>query len=287
MEGGTSDMNENVTGGGAAMAYVPLAENNYVNELFGILKENGKDATGLTALLDHVKGMESFCMQAESKITDMKCQLDDMKEIQDHPIKYAIQNTVKALETKVAEIKTHLAELKANIIDGCKNAVAAIKDKGIVVLDKLASFFRIKTCLEKVNSCTVSAVKDCDKTIAMVESFSKEYHKAGRGLKNMARILVGKEPIDAVKESGKLAKAMSAPARAEKSCMLGIQRAANSMISKLEQLNQRAETIRDDKAAAKKPTLMERLQDKKELVRQKDLERPALVHAPKAKGMEV
>jgi len=287
MEGGSHTMRENATGGGAAMAYVPLAENKDVNELLGILKENGKDAAGFEALLDHVKTMENFCKQAEVKITDMKSQLDDMKEIQDHPIKYAIQNTANALESKVAEIKAHLSELKANIIEGCKNAIAAVKDKGIVVLDKLASFFRIKTCLEKINSCTVSAVKDCDKSIAMVESFSKEYHKAGRGIKNMARIIVGKEPIDAVKESGKLAKAITAPTRAEKSCMLGIQKAVTSMISKLEQLNERATAIQDDRAATKKPTLMERLSEKKELVRQKDLERPALAHAPKAKGMEV
>jgi len=280
-------MKENVTGGGATMAYAPLAESKDVNELLGILEENGKDVAGLTALLDQVKTMEDFCKQAEVKITDMKSQLDNMKEIQDHPIKYAIQNTVKAIASKVAEIKTHLSELKNNIVEGCKNAIAAVKDKGIVVLDKLASFFRIKTCLEKVNSCTVEVMKDCDKSIAKVEAFSQEYHKAGRGVKNMARMLVGKEPIDAVAESGKLAKAITAPARAEKSCMLGIQKAATSMMNKLEQLSQRASTIQDDRAATKKPTLMERLTEKKELVRQNDLERPALAHAPKAKGVEV
>jgi thymidylate synthase len=228
--------------------------------------------------------MENFVKQAENKISDMKSQLEEMKEIQNHPIKTALKNTIKALETKVAAIKEQIGELKANIIEGCKNAVAAFKEKGISALDKLASFFRVKTCLEKMKTSTVAAVKECDKSVAKIETFSKQYHTAGRAVKNMLRMVVGKEPIDAVKESGKLAKVMCAPARAEKACMLGIHKSCNSMLEKLEQLNQRADAKREEKATGgdkgekpaaitKKPTLMERLEEKKELVRQLDLER--------------
>ncbi|MCL2285412.1 MAG: hypothetical protein FWC32_03500 [Firmicutes bacterium] len=273
-------MNVNATtNGGAVMASVPLAENEYVKELLGILKDNGKDTGGLTALLNHVKGMEDFCKQAENKISDMKTQLTEMKEIQDHPIKHALQNTIKSLEAKVAEIKAHLTELKDNIIDGCKNAVAAFKDKGIAALDKIASFFRVKTCLEKIKDCAVADVKECDKTIASINTFSKEYHKAGRSLANMARVIVGMKPIDTIKENGKLAKAVSAPCRAQRACAIGIRNAATSAIEKLNQLSQDVSDRRDAKqsekaSTPKKPSLMQRLDDKKALVRQKDLERP-------------
>ena len=270
-----------------------LAENEHVKELLGILKDNGKDAAGLTALLNHVKGVEDFVKQAENKIADMKSQLDEMKEIQNHPIRNALQNTVKALETKVAEIKEQLAELKANIIDGCKSAVAAFKEKGISILDKLASFFKVKSCLEEIKNGSIAAANQCDKSIARIEAFSKQYHAAGSALKNMARIAVGKEPIDAAKESGKLAEAMCAPARAEKACMVGIRKAATGMIGKLNQLEKKAEANREEKSAnepaakAKKPSLMERLDEKKELVRQKDLDRALPARAMKPKGIEV
>ena len=273
-------------------ASVPLAENEHVKELLGILKDNGKDTGGLTALLDHVKGMEDFCKQAENKISDMKTQLTEMKEIQDHPIKHTIQSTIKTLESKVADIKTQLTVLKDNIIDGCKKAVAAFKDKGIAALDKLASFFRVKTCLEKIKNSAIADVKECDKTIANINTFSKEYHKAGRSLANMARVAVGMKPIDTVKENGKLAKAVNAPCRAQRACALRIRNAATSAIEKLDQLSQNVSSQRDAKqsekaAMPKKPSLMQRLEDKKELIRQKDLERPVPQRAAKVQGAEI
>ena len=171
-------MNENATanGGGVATAPAPLAENEHIKELFAILQEQGKDTAGLTALLHHVEGMETFVQQAERQIAGMKSQLDEMKEIQSHPIRTALQNTVKALETRVSEIQKQLAELKTSIIEGCKNAVAAFKDKGPIVLDTLATFFRVKSCMEKIQNSATAAANRCDKTLADIESFSKEYH---------------------------------------------------------------------------------------------------------------
>lgn len=261
-----------------------LAENEYVKELLGILKDNGKDATGLNALLDHVKNMEDFCTQAESKITDMRTQLNEMKEIQDHPIKHALQNTIKALESKVTEIRGYISELKANIIDGCKNAVDAFKTNGVAALDKLTSFFRVKTCLEKIKNGAVESVKECDKTLDMIDTFSKEYHKTGRSIVNMARILIGMKPIDNAKESGKLAKAVGAPCRVQKACALGIRNAASSAIVKLDRLSQSVETKHDVKPDR---SFMKRLDEKKELVRQKDLERPVHERAPQSRGVDL
>ncbi|MCL2587831.1 MAG: hypothetical protein FWD84_00300 [Oscillospiraceae bacterium] len=273
-------MSENAT----VTTSVPLAENEYVKELLGILRDHGKNTAGLSALLDHVKGMEDFVKQAESKIADMKVQLDEMKEIQNHPIKTALQNTVKTLEARIAEVKRHLAELKNNIVDGCKNAVNAFKDKGIAALDNLMSFFRAKSCLQKIKNCAIADISECDKSLAQIESFSKEYHKAGRSITNMARVLIGRQPIDKVKESGKLARAIGAPNRAHKACMINIRNGASAMIQKLDRLSQIADLKR---ATAKKKPLMERLQEKRELVRQKDLERPVPERAPRTQGVDI
>jgi len=281
-----SDTTTNTNGGGAA--YAPLADNEHVKELFGILKENGKDAAGLNALINHVGEMENFVKLAESRIADMKSQLDTMKEIQDHPIKNALQNAIKALEAKVAEIKQHISELKTNIVEGCKNAVEAFKEKGAAALDKLASFFNIKGCLQSIEKSAAAVVKECDKSCVKIESFSKEYHMAGRHLKNMGRVLTGKPLIDTVKESGKLAKAMSAPQRGCKALMLAVRGKVNSMIAKLNNLSQNVEVKRGEREpAAKKPPLMERLKEKKELIKQKELEAPKLERAPKSRGLEV
>jgi len=289
-KGGNLDMNENGTTANGGGEKGNLMENEHVKELFGILQDNGKDTSGLTAIINHVNGMEDFVKRAEEKIADMKSQLETMKEVQDHPLKTTLQNTIKALEAKVAEIKQQISELKDNIIEGCKNAVTAFKEKGAVVLDKLASFFKIKSGLQSIKNNTVKNVNYCDKAVAQIETFSKQYHTAGRALKNMGRVLVGKQPIDAVKESGKMAKAFSAPYKAEKACLLGIRKQVDKMIASLDKLEQGAEAKRNEQVAnkkEKKPTLMERLDAKKKEIKERELEAPKKERTLNKTGLEV
>ena len=285
-------MNENTaTGGGSGVNIAgPLAENEHIKELLGILKDNGKDTAGLNALINHVSEMENFVKQAEVKISDMKSQLDTMKETQDHPIRNALQTAIKGLETKVAEIKVQLSELKNNMIDGCKNAVTAFKEKGAAALDKVASFFNIKSGLQSMNKNIDASIKMDDKAITKIEAFSKEYHTAGRHIKNMGRVLTGKPPIDAVKESGKLAKVINAPYKAHRAVQVKLKGAVEKMIGKLETLSKNAEVKRSEREPAekeKKPSLIERLKEKKELIKQKELETPKLERAPKSRGLEI
>jgi len=146
---------------------VPIAENQYVKELFSILSENNKDTVGLSALIGHVKDMEDFVKRAESKIVDMKSQLDSMKEVQNHPIKTSLQNAIRSLEAKVADVKEQLAALKDSIIEGCKNAVTTFKEKGIAALNNIASFFHIKSNLQSMSNEMTKSVGICDKAITV------------------------------------------------------------------------------------------------------------------------
>jgi hypothetical protein len=265
-----------------------LMENEHVKELFGILQENGKDSSGLTALINHVGGMEDYLKQSELKLAEMKAQLDTMKEVQDHPIKTALQNTIKALEAKIAEMKAQISELKTNIVEGCKNAVSAFKEKGAAALNKLASFFKIKGGLQAIKNDAELSVKLNEKSIVKIGTFSQEYHKAGRAIKNMARVAIGKKPIDAVKESGKMAKAMSAPYKASIAINIAIGKQVDKMIASLDKLDKSVEAKRGDRAAKpKKPTLMERLDAKKKEIKERELVKPPIERAPKSKGLEV
>jgi hypothetical protein len=242
-----------------------LAKNEYVSQLFSILQDNGRDISGLSALIGHVSEMENFVKRAEDKISDMKSQLTEMKEAQGHPVRTALQNAIKLLENKIAEVRERLGELKNNITEGCKNAVAAFKEKGISALDKLASFFHIKSGLRAMDKNVTQSIAVCDKAIAHIDSFSQEYHNAGRAVKNMARVLVGKEPLDAKKETGKLAKAVAAPYKAERTVMLGLQKAINAAVNKLEQLETAVDTRQTERALEKnslenKPSILGELE---------------------------
>jgi hypothetical protein len=178
------------------------------------------------------------------------------------------------LEHKVAEVKERLNELKHNIADGCKAAVRAFKEKGVSALDKLASFFHIKSGLRDWNKSIDDIIKTDDKTVAKIESFAAEYHEVGKHFKNMGRLLSGKPPIDAAKEAGKLARAISAPYKAQKSALLGLKKAIGKAMDKLDAL----ETATDNRAnrvrEPEEPSLLQELAEVRELVEQRKLEIP-------------
>jgi hypothetical protein len=226
--------------------------------------------------------MENFVRMAESRIAEMKSQLDDMKQIQNHPVKTALKNAIKSLETKVAEIKTQLSELKKNIIDGAKNALAEFKSKGTAVLDRIAAFFQVKKGLQAIQNNAEKSMNNCDRAVAKIEVFATEYHGASRHMKNMIRVILGKEPISEKKSSGRLAGAVAAPYKAHKTVMNGLKNIADKAAANLERLEVSAEVKRSEKP--KKPTLMEKLEANKVKAKQQSLEKSAQNQA-KSKGV--
>jgi hypothetical protein len=264
----------------------PLSENQYVKELFAILQDNGRSTTGLSALLGHVSEMESFVQRAEDTISVMKSQLAEMKEVQNHPVKTALTNAIKSLERTVSEVKERLTELKQNIAEGCKNAVAAFKEKGISALDKLASFFHIKSGLQDWTKDLDRIIKTDDKAVAKIEAFAAEYHSAGQAVKNMARVLVGREPLDAKKEAGKLAKTLAAPYKAQKAVVTKLKKSLNKAIASLERLEATTEARREHRAIEKKPSLLGRLDAAKAIAEQMNRDAPELERV-KVKGAEL
>ena len=94
----------------------PLVKNEHVKELLSIMAENGKDASGLTALLDYVTSMESHLNKAFGELQYMQRELSGLREERDHPVRTLLQS----LETRINEASKSLNELKLKIIDGCK-----------------------------------------------------------------------------------------------------------------------------------------------------------------------
>jgi hypothetical protein len=237
----------------AQSANAPLMENQYVQELFSIMQDNGKDTKGLAELIGRVGEMEGFVTRAEQKIADMKSQLAEMKEAQGHPVRTALQSAIKALETKVAEVKERISELKTAIIDGCKTAVEAFKEKGAAALSGIAKFFHIKSALKAIDKTADSDIATCDRAVANINKFAQNYHEVGRGVKNMGLIIIGREPVDQKKENGKLAAAMALPYKAHKAALNGIKKAIGAMEKGLAQLDASVESQRAGRAIEKNP----------------------------------
>jgi hypothetical protein len=252
----------------------PLAQNEYVQELFSILQDNGRDTNGLAALIGHVSEMENFVKRAENKIADMKSQLAEMKEVQSHPVKTALQKAIKSLETTVAAMKEQIRDLKNGIIEGCKHAVQAFKERGVSALDKLASFFHIKGAFKAIDKSAQTNIAVCDKGIAHQTAYYAEFYKASRAFRNMGRIIIGREPLPSQSETRRLEKVATAPYRAEKAINAKISDLAGAAMKALDRLEATAEAKRDNPVREKKPKLLEELRDAKQLVEQRKLEMP-------------
>lgn len=218
----------------------PLMENEYVKELLAVLQENNAPSTkDFLAVLNQVSAMEKQLDAAVSELAAMRQDLKTAQE-QNHPVKNTLQKAVIAMQGQVLDLRDRLAELKQSVIDGCKNAVAAFREKGISALDNVARFFKIRPILEAMRSELDKSIASDDKAISKIEAISAEYHQAGRHLKNIGRAMLGKETIQETKPPGKLTKTILTPYRAERSCLSAMKKSVEAAIGNFTRLEDRA-----------------------------------------------
>ncbi|MBS6956184.1 MAG: hypothetical protein KH230_23490 [Enterocloster asparagiformis] len=233
-------------------ADTPIMENEYVKELLSLLKKNRSPAgKELLEAIGQVSEMEKQLSSAVDELKAMRQELQDLKE-QNHPLKTVLQNSIKTLEVNAAVLRERLAALKGAVIEGCKNAISAVKEHGIAALDNAARFFHIKPGLEALRNTINEGIKTDEKAIAKIEAVSAEYHEAGRHLKNIGRALTGREAVKESKATGKLAKTIQAPYRAERACYLAARKSLDKAVSSLDRL---------EHAAEKKPSILKTMQE--------------------------
>lgn len=250
-----------------AIQSAPLLENEHVKELLAILKENSVSSKDLLDVIGYVGAMERQLDAAVGELSAMRQELADMREAQDHPLRSNLQKAIQTLENKITEARERLEALKDSIIEGCKNAVAAFKEKGIAALSNLASFFHIRQGLEKVQESMNQNIQQDEQAMKKIATVSAEYHEAGRHVKNIGRTIQGKEAIKEAKPIGRLAKLMQAPYRLDQTCSAAIKRQAVLALESLGKLEQSTVRQREAKATVKgekKPSVLKNLQQFKE-----------------------
>jgi hypothetical protein len=196
---------------------INLSENEYVQRLLEIMKKNGldADAKGLAEVVGHVVAVQSEISKAVGEVNAMRGELAAMREEQSHPVKTMLHNAADGLIKRLNAVQRCLASLKNKIIDACKRAVEAFKDQGVAALNGAVAFLDIKHDLALTRDAINSAVEYKQGQIAKIEEASAEMHSAGRSLKNIGRIMRGKEPVTDIKPNGKLARLAEAPFRFE------------------------------------------------------------------------
>lgn len=231
----------------------PILENEAVKELLALLKENqAQGGKELAAAIGQVAEMEK---QLAGAVGELKTMREDLAQMQNHPMKVALQKSIIALQDRILTLRDNLAELKVGVIEGCKQALAEFKVRGVAALDNAARFFHIKSGLETMRDNLGKSIGIDEKAISKIEAVSAEYHEAGRHLKNMGRALTGKEAVQEAKAAGKLAKTIEAPYKAELACLHAMKKSVEKAIDRVSRLEQ---------AAEKKPSILKTMQEHKE-----------------------
>ncbi len=244
----------------------PIMENENVRELLSLLKENrAPTMQDLLDVLTYVAEMERQFGEALNELQGIRQELSAAQKY-NHPAKATLQNAVKTVEENVATLREQLEAIKQSVIDGCRNAVAAFKEKGIAAMDNIARFVKIKPMLESMRDNLAKTIQTEDKALAAIDTVSAEYHQAGRHVKNIIRAVAGKEAAQDVKPAGKLARALRAPFQLLRAGHMAMKDTVGRTIGKLAQL---------EKAAERKPSVEKTMRKYREQAQKAPKARPA------------
>ncbi|WP_375105234.1 DUF6674 family protein [Paenibacillus sp. RS8] len=243
----------------------PILKDNQVKELLTILRDNNLPSTAdFLTVLNQMSAMERQLDAAVKELAAVRQELKTVQE-QNHPVKAVLLKTSNAMQSQVFNLREQLSNLKQTFIEGCKQAVADFKEKGVSTLDNTMRFFKIRPALETMKDNLDKWIQLSDKAIVKIEAISTEYHQAGKHLKNMGRAAMGKEAIEEVKQPGRLANAISAPFRMERSHFTSLKKQVEQAIGAVTRLEERT--------AEKKPSIRQAIENHHE---KKNKEAPAM-----------
>lgn len=234
---------------------IALYNNSHVLDLITILESNNRRETAqdFRALAEQVSRMESQLDAASREIHALRRELAELRDFHGEPLHNTARQSIDAAARQIEQAKEKLGAIKDKIVQGAKDAVAAVKEKGIGALNSAVSFLGVKDELESLREGLDKNTKSCDRSLARVDAISRQYHEVGTATRNFGRAVSGKEVRDDTKDSGKLAKVAAAPFHTLKKLYSGMAKGAEAAIGKLEKLEQAA-----------KPSMLENLQALKE-----------------------
>jgi hypothetical protein len=250
-------------------------ENEHVQDLLNVMQENRIDAKNLVAMLGYVAAVERQLDKAVGELFAMRQELATMREERNHPIRTALARAIVMLENRIDQTRAALETLKSNIVSGCKNALEAFKRGGRDALNNVARFFRLKPALESMSKRLDSLIKANDRTVAQIETMSAEYHSAGLHVKNVARVLAGKEPLQEIKPNGKLAKLIEAPFKTVRRMRANAKGNIDRALVSLERLEKEA-SVRE-----RKPSVLDDIKKYRAMAEQAGRDAPERTRAAK------
>jgi regulator of replication initiation timing len=247
----------------------PIAENPDVKQLLDLMKANKlPGAKDLITVVGQVTSMEKHLADMLKELAAMRLELAEAQR-QNHPLKNALRNAVIVMQANVLDLRDKLTALKQDIAVGCRDALAAVHDKGISALRNISDFIKLRPALESMRGNIDMAIGQDSRSINKIEAASVEYHRAGLHIVNIARVAAGKEIKQEPKAPGVLAKALQAPILVDRACLYGMGQCVDKAIGAVDRL----------KATERKEPIMDTLKKMEQKVNEAQRDTPARARA--------
>ena len=251
----------------------PLQNTENIQQMIKLLQEHGRQdqANDLSQLMWYMDGMMRQFDAVTQELQEVKQQLS---QVQEPSKKYLLQNMVGRLQHKVDQLREGLNSLWSGIAESASKAVQEFKEVGVSALDRAVSGLHIKNALESLQEKICNAMEDTKKNISALEDVGHELRSVGSHLKNAGRAMVGKETQTVTGgQEGRFQAVVLAPIRATQTLFTHMNNATLAAIGNLENLEQKAEVVREARAEQatqrlgkhleKKPSIRQALAEKK------------------------
>jgi hypothetical protein len=225
----------------------PIADNPDVKQLLDLMQANKlPGAKDLITVVGQVTSMEKHLADMLKELAAMRLELAEAQR-QNHPLKNALRNAVIVMQSNVLDLRDKLTALKQDIAVGCRDALAAVHDKGISALRGITDFIKLRPALEAMRGNIDMAIGQDSRSINKIEAASVEYHRAGLHIVNIARVAAGLETKQEPKAPGVLAKALQAPLLVDRACLYGMGQCVDKALGAVERLKdtERKEPVMD------------------------------------------
>lgn len=217
-----------------------LLQNKDIRELIDLLKQNNpSQGQEYAALLGQVGEMSRLLDKALRELQEVRTQLGGQKE---GGVKLAVTKAAEAVEGRISAMRMALSDMKERIVKGAREAVEGFRHGGTRALDMTVSLLGIRKGLTAMKNSLESSLEDVQGSIRMVQNVGHEMRSVGGHIKNAAHAITGKAPLPvADRGEGRFQAAVLAPLRRERDTLGRLIGLVDSVIRKLEKLEQAAQ----------------------------------------------
>lgn len=173
----------------------PLTENPSVVELFSLLSKSkaAEQYTEFSQLVFCVNAMEEQLNRTAKELSAVKKELHTLQKHLSKEDKSGLSNLTSSLEAAVRRAYQQLRGIRESVIHAAQTAVRGMKDTGVIGLHETLEALGVRKALTALQTHLNRTARAVETGIARIEAVRQEIQSVGGHMRNIGRVLSGKE----------------------------------------------------------------------------------------------